>query len=90
MRTYNISILHPLSFFPAPKLDIPREACTSKVMAIFGCRQMVNPKLVGCGQGLCKGEVRLACRVDLDIRRTGSRDDLLRGNSEGENVGDMS
>lgn len=51
---------------------------------------MVNPKLVGCGQGLRKGEVRLACRVDLDIRRTGSRDDLVRGNSEGENVGDMS
>ncbi len=51
---------------------------------------MMNPKLMGCGQGLCNGEVRLACRVDLDIRRTGSRDDLVRGNSEGENIGDMS
>lgn len=90
IRTYNISLLHPLTFLRAPELDISRKACTSKVMTIFGCCQMVYPKLVRCVQGLCKREVRLTCRIDLDIRRTRSRDDLVRGHSKRENVGDVS
>lgn len=50
---------------------------------------MMATELMHCFKGLCEWKVGLGRGEDFDIGGSRRRDDLLRGNGQRENIGDV-